>query len=72
MSYDYTVWAKRLKSANIPQNERLKILKIGGDLINSGVSKEDIEKLIKEVTTSYEFKTLILENPKEALSKLGI
>ncbi|MHA1299833.1 MAG: hypothetical protein ACTSO9_10390 [Candidatus Helarchaeota archaeon] len=70
--YDYTKWSKQLKNANIPQEERLKILKNGGNLINSGVKRETVEKIIQKVIKSSEFRALFIKNPKDALLKLDL
>jgi uncharacterized tellurite resistance protein B-like protein len=72
MPFDYVQWVRQLKSAGIPQEERLKLMKIMMEFLQAGTTKDTIEKLLSEITKNSDFKASFLDNPKDAMCKLGI
>lgn len=67
---DYTIYIKQLKKANIPQDERLKIISALGKLAIAGASEDTLDKINQKIITSPEFKEAFLENPEDAINNI--
>ena len=60
----------RFKDVNISKAEIIKIIDGLVGLVDSGMSRVEIDKIINEISINKDFKTIFLKSPQNAIKEL--